>query len=95
MYYYAKRGMAVEQGMILIISVCVVVLGMVFLKKRTEWVLNFLLRGIFGGILSYFVNGALTFFETGIFVGINLISLLTCATLGFPGLCLLYGVMLL
>lgn len=84
-----------EQGMILIILVCIIVLGMVFLKRKTEWILNFLLRGIFGGILIYFENETFSFFEAGIFVGINAISLLTCAMLGFPGLCLLYGVMLL
>ncbi len=81
--------------MILIISVCAIVLGMVFLKKRTEWILNFLLRGIFGGILIYFANETLSIFEAGVYVGINLTSLLTCATLGFPGVFLLYGIVLL
>lgn len=81
--------------MMLIIVVCLIVLAIVFLKRRTEWVLNFSLRGIFGGILIYFANETFSFLETGLYVGINAISLLTCATLGFPGVFLLYGVMLL
>ncbi|MDO5573918.1 MAG: pro-sigmaK processing inhibitor BofA family protein [bacterium] len=84
-----------EQGMLLIVIVCAMIFGIIFLKKRTEWILNFLLRGIFGGILIYFANEVFTFFEAGIHVGINAASLLTCATLGFPGLFLLYGIMML
>ncbi len=81
--------------MILIITVCLIVLGILFFKKRTEWVINFLLRGIFGGILIYFANETFSFFEMGLHVGINYLSLLTCAILGFPGILLLYGIMLL
>lgn len=52
-----------EQGMGSIILVCAVVLAIVLLKKKVELILNFLLRGVFGGILIYFLNAAMVFFE--------------------------------
>lgn len=84
-----------EQGMGSIILVCAVVLGIVLLKKKVELILNFLLRGVFGGILIYFLNAAMVFFELEVQVGINATSLLTCAILGFPGVFMLFSVMCL
>ncbi len=84
-----------EQGMGSIILICAIVLGIVLLKKKVEIILNFLLRGVFGGILIYFINAALLYMEIEIQVGINVTSLLTCAILGFPGVCMLFGIMCL
>ena len=84
-----------EQGMGSIILICAIVLGIVLLKKKVEIILNFLLRGVFGGILIYFMNAALLYLEIDIQVGINFTSLLTCAILGFPGVCMLFGIMCL
>lgn len=83
------------QGMLVIILIMVLVLGIVIFKRHAELLLNFLIRGVFGAIIIYFVNETLAVFEIGTAVGINAVSLLTSAVLGMPGVVMLYGMMLL
>jgi len=83
------------QGMLMVVVIALLVLGIIVFKKHTEWLLNFLIRGVFGVIVIYFVNEALFAFGLETAVGINGVSLLTSAALGMPGIILLYGVMLL
>ncbi len=83
------------QGMLMIVVIVLLVLGILVFKKHTEWLLNFLIRGVFGAIVIYFINEALLAFGLEMTVGINGLSLLTSAALGLPGVALLYGVMLL
>ncbi len=79
-------------GTTLIVAVCVMVLLVGVLRKKMEWLLNFIMRSILGAIALYFINSALA--AGGIFlgVGINLITVLTIGIFGIPGLCVLYGV---
>lgn len=79
-------------GTIIIIAACVVVLIVGAVKRKTEWMLNVLMRGILGTIAIYFINNALSGFGIPIEVGINPITVLTSGILGFPGLAALYGI---
>ncbi len=83
------------QGMLMILVIALLVLSIVIFKKHTELLLNFLIRGVFGAIVIYFLNEILVAFGLEVSVGINAVSLLTSAALGIPGVALLYGVMLL
>lgn len=61
------------------------------MKNRAEFILNFLLRAVFGMIAIFLVNSVLQ--RQGIQgVGINPLSFLTSGILGFPGVVLLYGI---
>lgn len=79
-------------GMLALVAVCAVVLFMGVIKKRSEWLLNILMRSILGTIAIYFVNGALAGAGINLGVGINPVTVLTSGILGFPGLLAIYGV---
>lgn len=81
-----------SSGTIIIIAACVVVLVVGAVKRKTEWMLNVLMRGILGTIAIYFINNALSGFGIPIEVGINPITVLTSGILGFPGIAALYGI---
>jgi len=61
-------------------------------RRKTEWMLNVLMRGILGTIAIYFINDALLGMGIPIEVGINPVTVLTSGFLGFPGLVALYGI---
>ena len=82
----------INMGTIIIIASCVVVLIVGAMKRKTEWLLNVLMRGILGTIAIYFINNALSGFGIPIEVGINPVTVLTSGILGFPGLMALYGI---
>jgi len=76
-----------------------VIIGMLFLvifigavRKKAEWIINFVLRMVFGTLAIYFVNLALKRYGMECFVTINPISVLTSGFLGFPGVAVLYGI---
>lgn len=73
---YIDKKKAGEQGM----------------KNRMEFLLNFMLRAVFGLIAIYFINSFLQGQGLGGSVGINPVSFLTSGILGFPGIALLYGI---
>lgn len=79
-------------GMLALVAVCAVVLFMGVIKRRSEWLLNILMRSILGTIAIYFVNGALAGAGINLGVGINPVTVLTSGILGFPGLLAIYGV---
>ena len=79
-------------GFIVIIAVCAVVLLIGFLKKRSDLLVNFILRTVLGMIGIYFINEFLKWQNIQVMVGINPITALTSGILGFPGLLLLYGI---
>lgn len=83
--------MEYETGMIILMVICVAVLLAGAVKSRAEWLMNACMRGILGAVAIYFVNVFLE--KKGIFVGvgINPLTVLTSAILGFPGLAALYG----
>lgn len=78
-------------GIIVMLVVCAAVLLIGALKKRAEWLLNGCLRAVLGVIVIYFVNSFLEKQGIDICVGINAVTVLTSAILGFPGVAVLYG----
>lgn len=56
---------------------------------------KFLTRAILGMLLIFCINQYLTYKGISMCVGLNEISFLTSGTLGFPGVCLLYGITVL
>lgn len=83
-----------EQEGIAIVAVviCAVILLAAAVRFKMEFVLNLVLRGILGTIGIYLVNQTLLWQNIDCLIGINPYTVLTSATLGFPGLILLYGV---
>ena len=81
-----------HSGAVVIIAFCALVLAVGLIRKRTEWMLNILMRGILGTIAIYFINTTLLSLGIPIEVGINPITVLTSGFLGFPGVIALYGI---
>lgn len=54
--------------------------------------LNFLLRMVFGAIGIQIINAILISQNIGVFVGLNILTLLTVGSFGISGLGLLYGI---
>lgn len=61
-------------------------------KRRSSWVINFLVRAVVGMGLIFFVNQFLDFRNIPVSVGINPITFLTSGMLGIPGVAMLYGI---
>lgn len=80
-----------QMGTIWILAVCGIVLLIGAVKKKVEWLLNILMRGILGTIAIYFINGGLATMGISLGVGINAVTVLTSGILGIPGLLALYG----
>jgi len=83
-----------EGYMIVGIIICAIVLLFVALRKKSEWLMNIILRGIIGTIGIYTINQILISKGISCEVGINPCTVLTSASLGFPGLILLFGLRL-
>lgn len=62
-------------------------------SRLTTMVTNFILRAILGMGLIFFINQYVLPDENTLKVGLNAISFLTSGTLGIPGVCLLYGIL--
>lgn len=80
-----------QLGIISIIGACAVVLLIGAMRKRLEWLLNFVMRSILGTVAIYFINGALAMQGISLGIGINAVTVLTSGILGIPGLLALYG----
>lgn len=80
-----------QLGIISIIGACTVVLLIGAMRKRLEWLLNFVMRSILGTVAIYFINGALAMQGISLGIGINAVTVLTSGILGIPGLLALYG----
>lgn len=78
-----------------IIFMCVVILCMISLRKKMEFLLNFMLRAVTGMIAVFLINEALAAQNVSVLVGINPWTALTSGILGIPGIALLYGIRLL
>ena len=79
-------------GIVMIAAVCGVILVMVAVKVKAEWLLNACVRGVLGTIAIFFMNSFLEKQGLNLCVGINAVTLLTSAILGFPGVAALYGI---
>ena len=77
---------------IIIVGACVLVLLMGALRKKKEWMINFIFRAVTGTVAVFFINGFLVSRGWSIAIGINPITVLTSGILGFPGLIMLYGI---
>lgn len=61
-------------------------------RDKEMKVLNFLLRMVFGAIGIQLINAILISQNIAVFVGLNILTLLTVGSLGISGLGLLYGI---
>ncbi len=82
-------------GAFLIIFMCTLILCIVALRKKAEFILNFLLRSMTGVICILLLNELLASQNLSVMVGINPWTALTSGILGLPGVALLYGINLL
>lgn len=62
--------------------------------KLTSFFVNFMIRAALGMGLIYFINQYILQENNLWNVGWNLVSFLTSGTLGIPGVCLLYGILI-
>ncbi len=63
-------------------------------NKTASFIVNFLLRAVVGVVLIYFINEFVLPDGNVWKVGVNTLSILTSGSLGIPGVCLLYGIMI-
>jgi len=84
--------MAKYIGTILIVAACAAVILVGALRRKSEWLINLILRGILGTIAIYFINIALNNWGVQLNVGINAVTVLTSGILGLPGVAALYGI---
>ena len=84
--------MSEKAGILVIAAICVLVLLILVLKQRAQLALNFMVRLVTGTITILFVNDLLAEQGLPLNVGLNVVTLLTSGSLGFPGVALLYGI---
>lgn len=82
-----------EYGVIAIVGICIFILAIGALKKKSKMVFHFFFRAVLGLICIYFCNKFLKMQQIDLVVGLNPISFLTVGSLGFGGFALLYGIM--
>ena len=88
---YGKEGFMKEISAYISIGVvCIIVLSIMFFKNKIQYILYYSLRGMVGGVFIYLGNYLFHFLGIDCFVGLNVISVLTCIILGFPGVCALF-----
>ena len=84
--------MGKEGWAIMAVIICAMILLFIALRKRSEWLLNFILRGILSTIGFYAINQVCIWQNISCEVGINPYTVLTGAVFGVPGVILLYGI---
>ena len=75
--------------------VCLIVFIIMFFKNKIECLLQLLFRGIVGCLFIYFGNYLFQFLGIDCFVGLNMVTILTCIFLGFPGVVALFLILIL
>ena len=73
-------------------AILAIVLFIGVFKNRAEWIINLILRGISGMLMIYFLNFLFEKQYPAMEMGYNLVTFLTSAILGFPGVAMLYGI---
>lgn len=81
-----------QRGIVVIVGVCALILLISAVRRKAEWLLNLVLRAVLGTLAVAMVNVWMTEVGMTVLVGVNPISVLTSAFLGFPGLAALYGI---
>lgn len=84
--------MDTNTGIYLIVGILAAVLLIGSLKSQSEWIVNFMLRGVLGMMTIYFLNLLLADAMPGMRLGYNLITFVTTGVLGLPGVAMLYGI---
>ena len=79
-------------GIFYIVAILAIVLFIGVFKNRAEWIINLILRGISGMLMIYFLNFLFEKQYPAMEMGYNLVTFLTSAILGFPGVEMLYGI---
>ena len=79
-------------GIFYIVAILAIVLFIGVFKNRAEWIINLILRGISGMLMIYFLNFLFEKQYPAMEMGYNLVTYLTSAILGFPGVAMLYGI---
>ena len=79
-------------GIFYIVAILAIVLFIGVFKNRAEWIINLILRGISGMLMIYFLNFLFEKEYPAMEMGYNLVTFLTSAILGFPGVAMLYGI---
>lgn len=75
----------------IIIVACLVFIGVCIIRKRSDLVMDFLLRACVGTAGIYLLDFVLTISGYQITVGVNTFTVLSNGLLGLPGFILLYG----
>ena len=79
-------------GIFYIVAILAIVLFIGVFKNRAEWIINLILRGISGMLMIYFLNFLFEKQYPAMEMGYNLVTFLTSAILGFPGVAMLYAI---
>lgn len=77
--------------MMIIIGVLFSIFIILFFKEQIRALLTIMIRGCLYLAFIWSINQVLFYFGIAIEVGLGPISFLTCAILGFPGACTLFG----
>ena len=81
-----------ENGILIgIILICAGIIIVMTVMKKSEWIINTLLRMIAGGVGIYVVNQLLLGQGLEFTVGINAMTLAVTGVLGIPGIVMLYA----
>ena len=62
-------------------------------NKFISAAVNFFVRAVIGMALIFFINQFVLPDENSMNVGLNAVSFLTTGSLGIPGVCMLYGIL--
>ena len=82
-------------GAIIIMVVCILVCLISYMKRKMAFLTGCLIRMGAGAGLICLANYVLQAKGISLCVGVGPISLLTSAILGIPGVCMLYGILLI
>lgn len=63
-------------------------------QRPASFLVKFIIRAIIGMGLIFFINQYIIPDENAWKVGLNAVSFITSGTLGVPGVCLLYGILI-
>ncbi len=78
-------------GIAFIVAACFLVLLIGVMRRKTEWLLNFIIRAVLGTIAILVFNKIFDAMGYSVMLGINPVTILTSGTLGFPGVAALYA----
>lgn len=84
--------MSTYSGILWIVGALAAVLMVGAFRKHVELIINFVLRGVLGMMMIYFVNYFLSGRIPEIEIGYNLLTFCTTGLLGIPGVLMLYGI---